>query len=371
MGGFIILRVTAGFNDALSLLWHNTQYAKAHGRTIIFCLDTYTATDLDSIIDFSQFPVKVLCGEDHIKNILFSRIEPACFGNDPYRRCDSTVREGQYNIPSIGNTITKYNSAVKYPDSILLIFQGIGNFGGSLNIFHNIKFQPAFLKKFHIQRSKFDKFVAIHLRATDYPGYNEEEDTAKVDKFVEKHLDIPTYLACDNSKLVEKLCEKHKQLVRPLAYKKIDNWYFSMHYSFGSTDPHCVTNALIDILMCASADDFLQSRGGFSGLISQLRSNKELVKKLTSIEESGELQTSDSLLKLTSIEESGELQTSDSLLKKLTSIEESGELQTSDSLLKLTSIEESGELQTSDSLLKLTSIEESGELQTSDSCEED
>ena len=48
------------------------------------------------------------------------------------------------------------------------------------------------------------------------------------------------------------------------------------------------------ILMCASADDFLQSRGGFSGLISQLRSNKELVKKLTSIEESGELQTSNS-----------------------------------------------------------------------------
>lgn len=288
MGGYLILRITAGLNDALSLLWHNAGYAKAHDRTIIFCLDAYRATDLNSIIDFSKFPVKVLCGEEHIKNILFSKIEPSCFGMDPYKRCDSTVREEQFNIPSIGNMITKFNPEKKYPDNVLLIFQGIGNFGGSLNVFHNIKFQPSFLEKFHRQRSEFDKFVAIHLRATDYPGYNEEQDIDKVDKFVEKHLDIPTYLACDNSKLVEKLCEKHKQLVRPLAYKKIETYYFSMHYSFGSTDPDCVANALIDILMCASADNFLQSRGGFSGLITQLRLNANLVKKLTSIEEPGE-----------------------------------------------------------------------------------
>jgi len=280
MGGYIILRVTAGLNDALSLLWHNLEYAKAHGRTIIFCLDTYKATDLDSIIDFSRFPVKVLCGEKHIKSILFSKIEPLCFGGDPYRRCDSTVPEGKFNIPSIGNMITKFNPNLKYADSTLLIFQGIGNLGGSLNIFYNIKFQPGFLTEFYKQRSVFDKFVAIHLRATDYPGYNEEEDTAKVEDFVKKHPDIPVYLACDNSMLVEKLCEKHKQLVKPLSYKKIDKWYFSMHYAFGDADPNCITDALIDILMCATASDFLQSRGGFSGLIAQLRTRPDLLKTL-------------------------------------------------------------------------------------------
>lgn len=275
MGGYLILRVTAGLADALSLLWYKAKYAKKHDRTIIFCLDTYSAADLDSIIDFSQFPAKVLCGEKHIKNILYSKIEPSCFGNDPYKKCDSTVSEKGYKIPSIGDMITKFDPEQSYPDNVLLIFQGFGNFGEAHQTFLNIKFKPEFLKKFYIQRRVFDKYIAIHLRATDYPGYNEEEDIKKVDDLVLKYPDIPTYIACDNSKLVEKLCEKHKQLVRPLAYKKIDNWYYSMHYSFGSTDPHCVTNALIDILMCASADDFLRSRGGFSNLISELRSNKK------------------------------------------------------------------------------------------------
>lgn len=280
MGGYIIVRVTSGLIDALSLLWYNSKYAKEHDRTIIFCLDIYTATDLDSIIDYSQFPVKVLCGEEHIKNILYSKIEPSCFGNNPYKKCDSTVQEGRYKIPSIGNVITKFDPTISYPEDVLLIFQGIGNFGESLNVFEKIKFKPEFLKRFYKQRSVFDKFVAIHLRATDYPGYNEEEDTKKVADFVKKHPGIPTYIASDNSKLVEKLCNKHEQLVRPLAYKKIETSYYSMHYSFGNSDPECVTNALIDILMCATASDFLQSRGGFSGLIAQLRARPDLLKLL-------------------------------------------------------------------------------------------
>uniref|UniRef100_A0A6C0JL77 Uncharacterized protein n=1 Tax=viral metagenome TaxID=1070528 RepID=A0A6C0JL77_9ZZZZ len=296
MGGYIVLRVTAGLIDALSLLWYNSKYAKEHDRTIIFCLDTYSATDLDSIIDFSQFPVKVLCGEEHIKNIVYSKIEPPCFDNDPYKKCDSTVPEGQFKIPSIGDMITKFDPTISYPEDVLLIFQGIGNFGESLNVFENIKFKPEFLKKFHMQRKLFNKFVAIHLRATDYPGYNEEEDTQKVDELVLRYPGLPVYIACDNSKLVEKLCNKHEQLVRPLAYKKIETYYYSMHYAFGKTDPECVTNALIDILMCASANDFVKSRGGFSGIIGHIRNRPNLLKRLTSIEADppAVLQTSDS-----------------------------------------------------------------------------
>ncbi len=278
--GYIILRALSGLTDALSLLWYIVQYAKEHGRTIIFCLDLYRPSDLNSIFDFSIFPVKVLCGEEHIKDITFSEIEPSCFGNDPYRRCNSKVQQGIYKIPSIGNAIPQFDNTKKYSNNVLLIFQGIGNLGGALSVIYNINLQPTFLEKFYRQRNVFDKFVAIHLRATDYPGYKEEEDMAKVDTFIKKHPDIPVYLACDNSKLVEKLCEIHKQIVRPLSYKKIDESYYSMHYAFGNTDPDSVASALIDILMCASADDFLNSRGGFSQLINNLRNTTGLVKRL-------------------------------------------------------------------------------------------
>jgi hypothetical protein len=281
MGGYIILRVTSGFTDAISLLWYHGIYAKLHNRTIIFCLDAYKATDLESLIDFSAFPVRVLCGEKHIKNISFSRIEPTCFGNDPYKKCNSIVQEGQYNVPSIGNMITRYDQTQSYPEDILLIFQGIGNFGKALEVLKHIKFKPAFLEKFYKQRNMFNTFVAIHLRATDYPGYKEEEDIAKVDMFVAKYPKQPIYLACDNPALTEKLCSKHNNIAKPLSYKKIEKSYYSMHYSFGNVDPECLTNAIIDILMCASGTDFLQSCGGFSRLISNIRNTPGLLEKLT------------------------------------------------------------------------------------------
>lgn len=298
MGGYIILRITAGLNDALSILWHFSMYAKEHGRTIIFCLDVYIE-ELNGLIDFSDFPVPVLCGESHIKDVTFSSIEPSCYELDPYKRSDSRVKEGGYSLPSIGRTITRFDIKKSYPEDVLLIFEGFGNYGHALETMKHIKLTPTLLTKFYEQRNVFLEpvFLSIHLRATDYPGYNEENDIAKVDHFVDKYPTQAIYLASDNSGLVEKLCSKYSNLVRPLSYKKIDEKYHSLHYTFGKVDPDCLTNALIDILMCASADDFLQSRGGFSSLITVIRNTPDLLKKLlklTSIEESGELQTSDS-----------------------------------------------------------------------------
>jgi hypothetical protein len=167
-----------------------------------------------------------------------------------------------------------------YPDDVLLIFQGFGNYGGILEVFKYIKFKPAFIDKFYQQRNMFTTFIAIHIRATDYPGYNEKDDTLEVDKFLEMYPDKLAYLACDNSNFVEKLCIKHSNIVRPLLYKKIDKPYYALHYSFGGTDPECLSNAIIDILMCASSSEFLESRGGFSKLITNIRNTPGLLNKL-------------------------------------------------------------------------------------------
>jgi hypothetical protein len=277
MGGYLLLRIPQGFNDAIFILKQFIPYALKHNRTIIWSLLLYSATDFDSVFDLSNFPVKVLCGEKHLKNILYSHIEPECYEN----KLDGHIIEHQWkecpNYYTINGKIAEFDQTRTYADSVLLIYH---NSNGGITSFDNIKFKPAFLKKFYIQRNQFNKFVAIHLRATDYPGYNEEEDTAKVDKFVKKHPKIPIYLACDNSMLVEKLCKQHKQLVKPMSYKQITEKYRSLHHSFGSVDPECLIDALIDLLMCASADDFLQSRGGFSALINNIRNTPGLVRKL-------------------------------------------------------------------------------------------
>lgn len=274
MGGYIFLRCTSGICDSIFMLEMLTPYAQKYDRTIIWDLMLYTASDLDSIFDFSNYPVKVLCGSKHVNDILFSRIEPTCFGNNVYAGpiyCGSTKF-------SINGELAQFDRSKDFPSSVLLIYYG--GCGGWITM-DNIRFNKKLINEYYSKLELLpEKFVAIHLRATDYPGYNEEEDIAKVDKFVEKHPDIPTYLASDNIKLIEKLCEKHKQLVKPFSYRKIDYKYRSLHHTFGNIEPDCVTNALIDILMCASADDFLQSRGGFSRFINHLYCNKKLLKNL-------------------------------------------------------------------------------------------
>jgi len=280
MGGYIIIDASTGFNDSLSILWDFVDYAKTNGRTIIFYMSLYDDFVLDNLIDFSNFPVPVLCGKSHIKNIIFSTIEPKCFENDPYRASNDRVQQGKYQIPSIGDKIAQFDRTKTYDDSVLLIFHGYGNRGGSLRVLQNIKFKPAFLDKFNKQRSQFNTFNSIHIRATDLPGYNEKEEIKKVDNFVAKYPDKPIYIACDNSELIEKLCYKHSILVKPLAYKKITTAYYSLHVSFGKTDPECLSNAVVDLMMCSASSIFLQSRGGFSVLISNIRNTPGLVRKL-------------------------------------------------------------------------------------------
>jgi len=280
MGGYIFIRVKAGFNDSLSILWNFVDYAKRNGRTIIFDMVFYTESALNDIIDFSEFPVPVLCGESHIKNIQFSTIEPTSFGNNPYKESNDRVQQGKYRIPSIGSTISQFDRTKTYDDNVLLMFHGHGNLGGSLHVLENIKFKPAFIKKFNEQRRKFSTFNSIHLRATDYPGYNESKYIKNVDQFVQKYPNTPIYIACDSSELLEKLSSKHSIVVKPLSYKKIDTSYHSLHVSFGKTDPECLSNAIIDLMMCASSSIFLKSHGGFSELIGEIRNTPRLINKL-------------------------------------------------------------------------------------------
>lgn len=296
MCGYIILRVITGLTDGLSMLWTYSNYAKEHNRTIIFCLSLYSATNLDDLLDFSEFPVPVLCGESHIKNITFSKIEPSCYELDPYKRCNTTVKVGDLYIPSIGTTIAKFDMNKAYSDDVLLMFEGFGNDNNAIESLKHIKLRRKLLAKFYRQRNVFlttkiplilnkkkdlnRLFISIHLRATDYPGYDEDSDIANVDNFIAEYPDDLVYLASDNYKLIEKICSRHSNIVVPLSYKKTRTNYHALHYSFGKYDPECLSDAIVDLLVCAYGYRFLQSRGGFSRLIADLYDNKKVLKKL-------------------------------------------------------------------------------------------
>lgn len=278
MGGYIILRVQSGFNDALSLLWHNVEYAVKHDRKIIFIMDAYSATDLDDLIDFTNFPVKVLCGEQHIEKINFSNIEPSCFALDPYMRPNGVIQNPFYNY-TIDGTPCIYDINQSYPEDTLLIFLGCGNRGGAIFSMKHITFRRSFIRKFLEQRAKLPKtYSSVHLRATDHHHQNLTRDLAKLTNFIKDKPAV--YLASDNMSLMESLADKYSQIIKSVSYKKTDETYRSLHHTFGNADPECLSNALIDMLICASAEEFLPSVGGFSKLIKQLHEDKELLNRL-------------------------------------------------------------------------------------------
>lgn len=279
MGGYIILRVQSGFNDGILLIFNMTRYALKYNRTIILTFERYGATKLDSIFDFSKYPVPIICGEDIVPTLKYDLIEPTCYGMNPYTLPTSRAPNG---TKLINGMPTKFDPSKEYPDSTLLIRDTVGRREISMvQVFKDIRFTRGFLVKFRKQRNMFPTvFNAIHIRGTDDPLKNKEKSMILVDEFIKSNPDIPTYLASDDMPLMDELTSKYSVMVKPLSYKKIDYEYQSLHHTFGASDPECLSNAIIDLLMCASSKNFLRSTGGFSGLIQKLHEDKELLNRL-------------------------------------------------------------------------------------------
>jgi len=279
MGGYIILRVLTGFNDGVYLIYNMTQYALKYNRTIILTFECYTATKLTSIFNFSRYPVPIICGESIVPSLRFDSIEPTCYGMNPYTPPTSRAANSSKLINGMP---TRFDLTKEYPDSTLLIWDSVGARECSMvQIFKDIRFTKKFLVKFKKQRDMFPSvFNAIHVRGTDDPLKNKEKSIVLIDEFIKSDPTIPIYLASDDMPLIDELTSKYALIVKPLSYKKIDYKYRALHYEFGNSDPECLSNAIIDLLMCASSTKFLRSTGGFSGLMQKLHEDKELLRRL-------------------------------------------------------------------------------------------
>jgi hypothetical protein len=278
MGGFLLLRVNAGLNDALSLLWKHTEFAKRDSRTIIFVLEAYPACNLEDVIDFSNYPVPVLCGTSHYDKITYSRIHPTCFGYDFKKKTNSVTSDGTMAIDGVA---ANFDITKVYPASTLVVFAGCGNFGFSLEVFKHIKLRPHLVNRIRSLRSCFPSdYLSIHLRATDHPEQDRDVQLQKIDSLLASNPGKMAYLACDNMSLMKSLSEKYSQIIKSPSFVDIDADNRPFHYEMGHKDPMCIENALVDIFVCASACDFLPSVGGYTRLIEQLYNSKNLLHSL-------------------------------------------------------------------------------------------
>lgn len=272
MGGYIFFRPCGGFCDSLYTLQTLISYAKKYDRVIILDLVLYSASDLEELLDFSVYPVKIICKRNAIREIIYDNVEPSCFNPDIFKR-GQYVSQSRYEIDG-QQTVFDLNK--EYPNSTLLVYYN--SIGGPINMSY-LRFTKflldAFYKKLSLLPKKFD---SVHLRATDHYEQKPEEDMKAVRNFVKNKKNV--YLATDNMRLMESLSEEFPQIIRSFSYKKIDRAYGSLHQDYGKVDPESLKNALLDILVCASSEEFLPSVGGFSRLIGHLHANKELLKKL-------------------------------------------------------------------------------------------
>jgi hypothetical protein len=279
MGGYILLRVQSGFNDGVLLIHTMTQYALRHKRTIILTFELYSATKLDSIFDFSNYPVPIICGEDIVPTLKYNAIEPSCYGMNPNTPPTSRTQNTSKLINGIP---TQFNLTKTYPDTTLLIWDSLGARELTMvEVFKNLRLTPEFLSKFKKQRDVFPPdFNAIHVRGTDDPEKNTEKSMKIVDDFIQSNLNLPIYLATDDMALMEKITSAYSLVVKPLSSKNADTKYYSLHHSFGKHDPECLSDAIVDLLMCASSKNFQRSTGGFSGLMEKLHQNPDILNPL-------------------------------------------------------------------------------------------
>lgn len=274
MGGYILLRSDAGICDSLFMLEMITSYAEKYNRTIIWDLILYKASDVSSIFDLSNYPVPVLYGANEISKLTYTTTQPECF----QKNILVSPKHTGVNLFFIDEQLAQFDMTKTYDDSVLLIYYGAT--GGSVTM-KNIRFSKKLIDNYHSKISQLPKtFDAVHLRATDHHDQKTEDDLAAVRKFVKDKKNV--YLATDNMKCMESLSKEFSQIIKSFTYEKIEKEYKSLHHNFGKTDPDCLEKALIDILICATSDQFLPSVGGFSRLIGHLHKNKNLLKQLTS-----------------------------------------------------------------------------------------
>ena len=302
-GGYIYLRTAGGLNDNLVQLAKCTKYAVKHGRSIILEMPTYSATDISTVFDFSQFPVKVYTNYMEMRERLASKpVFPESYGslmNPKRRNWNYTHRKWS----SASGRPLEFDFSKSYSPNVVLVYAagGGGEGDGAVDMLSYIRLSPE-VKELYRERirdySVPEEYISIHLRATDRKlniinnitgmrlkdsdaiikvpssGNTHADSLKKIHAFIKAHP-IPVFVSGDNPKLIAKLMAKYPSILRS------EDIYGKSHHH-GATDPDNLKGAVADLLILAGGKAIMTSAGGYSRLAKKLLARPDILNALLS-----------------------------------------------------------------------------------------
>ena len=274
---FIYLCARSGLNDCLVELSKIIPYAQKHKRSIILRMQSYDASNLSRIFDFSSFPVPIYTNY---------RERLAGFSRGAFEPRINPMKIGR------GRRVV-FNFNKTYPREKVLLFSDGGG-GDGFPILQYVRFTPEFLKEFRAYREKLGiphNYISMHLRATDRsitidnnirgitlaesnliiktPTASKDPKKAsleKIDRFIQAFPGVAVFAASDNPAFLASLRNKYPQIIHTEStfnHKKhcTGNRCDATHLKFGAKDEELLKNALFDLLLLAGAKAILTSAG--------------------------------------------------------------------------------------------------------------
>jgi hypothetical protein len=308
---YIYLIAYGGLCDCIVQLGICMHYAIKHKRSILLKLYEYSASNLKDVFDFSKFPVPVYTETEKIHRLVTShRLYPPVDVNKyniSKPMFTKWIKKGTAYIDKIpGCEPFTFDTNKTYPRDTILIKSNGGRptWHGSepleLEFFRNITLHPSVIQAYKDAVKEYkipEEYVAVHLRATDKPlsfvhnilGMNKQEsnhmkENGGVDAFIEKYAPMPTYIATDNKKHLEKYKEKYPSVIHSVAAYKTERpnsevVHRGLHRN-GVKDPSVLVNAIVDLIILAKAKVLMTSVGGYTGMAKLLWQNKDVLEHI-------------------------------------------------------------------------------------------
>jgi len=309
-GGYIYLLVTSGLNDALVQLAKCTEYAIQHHRSIILEMQGYSATDLQTVFDFSQFPVPILTNHEEMKRRLEGKpIEPEYYGSLRHPIERQIFIDKKWSTES-GEPL-EFDFSKSYPANTVLVYAagGGGEGDAAVNILRHIRLRPAVKEAYKARMAEMpEEYLSIHLRATDRKlnitnnitglllkdsdaiikapssGNAHIDSLNKIDSFITSYR-LPVFISGDNPRLIKRLVRKYPSIIdrnSELDRKDSANRKRLPIHMLGSKDPDNLKNAIVDLLVLAGGKAIMTSAGGYSRLAKKLLAKPEIMEALMS-----------------------------------------------------------------------------------------
>jgi len=271
MPGYILCQAQGGLNDIACQIWHCSQYAIQHQRSIILTKSAYFQTDLFDIFDFSDYPVPVY-SLDKLKSITYDAVEPSCL--EGYVQL---FLNKEANMKEISKYMAlgyyRFDKAVTFSPTTLLFHDSCGGGSESIQFFKHIKFTPYMINFFREKTKSFpSEYNALHIRNTDiktnvYPLLQNINTNQ-----------LPLFIGTDDTSLKSYLLKTYCKTFST-AFKT--NNTHNLHYV---DEPHILEWAIVDLLSLVFSKNTMLSaynqagltiESGYTRLIDGLKSNKE------------------------------------------------------------------------------------------------